>query len=408
MPELKNNIVIGGGLAGLAAAYWARRQNPEAGVILLEKEPVTLAWAERFVRLPLLVGNTREMAVGGPAVFPRGWSGAGMALSQWPGLATRDWLESIGLPVYREEDRFLVKSGPALRDALVEAARRLGVDIRTDYAVENISRQEDGSFRVWSREGDPVTGARLLIATGGERNHGLKLASQLGGEAIPPLPGFVRLRLASMKAGEHLGPMECPVRLRCVRSGETAEGLLQISARGLEGPAVASLSARLCELWAQLRYELKLEIDWLPGLTGQQVRAELDARRQRGGRRAIADDPLFGLRARAWLFFLESARVEADVPWPRLKAKKLQALLQRLKADTVNVAGMGLPAGERAWAGGIRSDGVDGGTGEIPGSGGVYLGGEILDILGEPGGFHLNAIWATAYRAGSAMALRVS
>jgi predicted flavoprotein YhiN len=48
---------------------------------------------------------------------------------------------------------------------------------------------------------------------------------------------------------------------------------------------------------------------------------------------------------------------------------------------------------------------VDWSSGQARRVSGLYFAGEILDLLGMPGGSHLNLIWASGYLAGSAMAL---
>ena len=118
-------------------------------------------------------------------------------------------------------------------------------------------------------------------------------------------------------------------------------------------------------------------------------------------RRASA--PLETTNIRSYLF--KAARIDAETPWPRLKSKKLQTLVQRLKADAIRFKGMGLPSGERAWAGGVDTGGINVATGQSVSTPGLYFAGEMLDILGVPGGTHHNVAWASAHVAGSSMGL---
>jgi predicted Rossmann fold flavoprotein len=290
-------------------------------------------------------------------------------------------------------------------EALEQIVLESGVEIRTSFALESISRQPDGSYRIWSRDGQADTCHKLLLATGGERNHGMALARELGASENPVLPAYLRLRLASPKLADQFGPLEREVRIRCPRTGKSETGLVELSARGLEGPALSALSSSFCEDWKQRGYRLKLELDWIPSLKPSVIRSEVDSRCLTGRRKGIGDEALFGLSKRQWQGFLQLARIEPETPWLRLKARQLQSLVQRLKSHSVSFSGMGLPAGERASAGGIEPEEIDWSTGAAKSAPGVYYAGEILDVLGRPGGAHLNLLIGSAYLAGSAMAL---
>ena len=263
----------------------------------------------------------------------------------------------------------------------------------------------DDSFRIWSKDGQVFACQRLLLATGGERNHGMALAREMGIEENPCLPAYVRLRLASPKLAQQMGPVSRGIRLRCPRSGLSVSGPASLSARGLEGDVLSGLSCRLCEDWKQRGYRISLEIDWVPSVSASAIRGELDSRCQAGRRKGIGDDPLFGLSTRQWLGFLELVRIAPETPWVRIKSKQLQSLVQRLKGHSVAFSGMGLAVGERTWAGGIRAEEIDWATGASSRANGVYCTGDILDALGTPGGAHLNLLFSAAYLAGSGMAL---
>jgi hypothetical protein len=405
MPELTKRIIIGGGFAGIAAAYWCRRQNPEQPVSLHEKESHLLPWMDRAGLAEIPLGRLTDHETPESSEFARGGAHASGIVEKWPGLATRDWLASLGIPLETQHTGRFTAAARQLRELLTEALISAGVEVRTEFSLETISRQPDGSFRIWSRDGLADAGQCVLLATGGARNHGMAMAREFGLEERPSIPAFVRLKAASPKLGEQLGPLTRDIRLRCARSGLEASGTATFSSRGLEGDPLSRLSCQLCEDWKQRGYRVSLEIDWIPELSASALRGELVSRTRTGKRKQVGDEAAFGFTLRQWRVFLASARIDPETPWMRLKTRKLQTLVQRLKAHQVAFSGMGLPSGERAWAGGVGSTEVDWTTGEARGVGGLYLAGEILDLLGMPGGSHLNLTWASGYLAGSAMAL---
>lgn len=401
MPEFKKRIIIGGGLAGLASAYWAARQDPSGQVTIFEKAPAILSWTRRKGLGPLVVGHVRPSGAEPSLAYPRGWPEAGGFLDKWPGSATRDWLASLGLPLLTDESgSLLVADAEMLVRTWTAILQELGVEIICGYGVESVSPQPDGSFRIWSRDGDARAGDRLLMATGGERNHGMAMAREMGIGTAPSLAAYVRLRLASPKLGGALGPMTRLIRLRCPRTGLTATGEGTLSPRGLEGPVLSELACQRFEDWAQRRHRLSLEVDWIPGLPASSVVSELSSRCLSGKRKPVGGEPLFGFDVRQWLVLLEMSRVDPQTPWLRLKTRKLHTLVQRLKNHSIAFDGMGLPQGERAWAGGIALEAVDGSNAMSRSVPGLHFAGEILDFLGIPGGAQQNLVWATAHVAG--------
>jgi predicted Rossmann fold flavoprotein len=406
MPELEKRLIIGGGLAGIAAAYWCRRQNPDYPVVLYEREEELLAWTKRFGPEEILLGCLADHEAADAGQFPGGGPHAAGIVEKWPGVATRDWLTSIGVNLRSGKGgQFRAADAANLRNVLAAALSAVGVERKTGFALETISRQPDGRFRIWSRDGMADEAGALLLATGGERNHGMALAREFGLEESPILPGFVRLKTASPKLGEQLGPLSRHIRLRCPRSGLKAEGFAEFSSRGLEGEALSRLSCQLCTDWKQRGYRLSLEIDWVPDLTAASMRGDLQSRILSGRRKPIGEEAVFGFTRRQWLAFLAISRIDPETPWMRLKSRKLQTLVQRLKAHQMAFTGMGLPSGERAWAGGIRSHEVEWSSGRATRLEGLYFAGEILDLLGMPAGPHVNLVWASGHLAGSAMAL---
>ena len=248
MPDLRNVVIIGGGLAGLTAAYWAVRQGMGQRVVVLERGPAPLAWMKGTSPNSVLLGRTGKGAPPAAEEYPTGWPELERILEKWPGNANRDWLLSLGLPLESFEDgAFGTTDGARFGQEFLAVLEGEGVEIRTRFGVETISVQPDGTFRVWSRDGWSEEGQHLLLATGGDRNHGLKLAGELGLPVNPPLAAFIRLKLASPRLGSRLGPVTRHVGLRCVKSGQESTGEITLSPRGLEGSAVSNLSAPLVE-----------------------------------------------------------------------------------------------------------------------------------------------------------------
>ena len=401
MPELKKVLIIGGGLAGIGCAIQARHINPSCMVILIEKSDRLLGWMQRKGL------NEYPLGFHGKSSNPypdriEDWLFQERLIANW---SISNVIALLGIEPETCRDGGLASTDlDSLKDAFCKLLDQNRVEVKFGFSVESISAQPDATYRVWSRDGDGVTGDKIILATGGERNHGMKLAAESGVAVTPPIPAFVRLKLASLKLGDRMGPLERHVKVSCLRSGSKAVGSMTISSRGLEGPAISRLSAQQCVLWNQLGYQVQLVVDWLPGQTGASVLKELLSRSETGGKRLIAETPMFAFPGKSWCSLLKSAKSPLDSTWSRIKTKKLQALANRIKADRITASGMGLPEGERAWSGGININSLNQRSLESQSSLGIHFAGEILNLHGMPGGDHLNLLWATAMQAGTAAA----
>lgn len=395
---------MGAGLSGLAAAHWFVEQDPVGRVQVLEREPEPLGWLDRWQGRPFPLGLAERGVLPAAEWYPRGWPLLERVLEKWPAGHNRDWLADLGVPLEAGECGLLTCPHPeSFREALLAVCRHPRIDLRTECAVEAISPLADGGFRIWSRQGDQLECRHLLMATGGGRSHGLSLSRELGHEVEIPEAGFLRLRLSSPKMGSRLGPLSREGRIRCLASEAAEKGWIELSARGLEGPAVSTLSARLQAAWRKRPLPLLFEVDWVPEAGTGMLAAQLGGRGRIHGRRPVGEDPLFGFTPRQWDCFLSLSGIDPGTSWARLKQRKAQSLAQQLKHFRLSVSGLALPSGERAWAGGVGGFSVDWNSLQSTRVPGLYFTGEILDFLGLPGGPHLHAVWATAHLSGSSM-----
>ena len=386
----------------MAAAIRVRRANPASRIMLLEKSDRLLPWIDRKGLIEYPLANLSE-AVNPNANRMENWLCHEQSLQKWPSDSVREWFRDQGIQLTELAGGSLVCGNlQVLRDIFKQTLVKCDVDTGFGYSLESMSVQPDGTFRIWSKEGDVHQGNRIILATGGERNHGLKIACDLGAEIEPPVPAFVRLRLASPKMGDEMGPLERHVRVRCLKSGSRADGLMKIFSRGLEGMAISTLSAMQSVLWNRLKYALQIEVDWLPSQTSASILKELISKAERGGKRSIADTPMFSFPGKSWNCLLRSSRIDEETTWSRIKMKKLQAFANRIKADRIAVSGMGLPEIERAWTGGVALQSLNQQNFESLTTPGLHFAGEILDMHGMPGGGHQNLMWATAHVAACA------
>ena len=409
MKDFRNGVIVGAGFAGLAAAVWFRAQNKDAPLLLLEKEARILPWLDRKGMTRIPAGDIATESGPFESLYPRGVKLAERILQSWPGQSNLDWLQSIGFRVNVDETGTATfKETAAIRDIWRKLLEENRIELKSGFALETLSQQAGGAWRLWSREGEAIEAGAMMLATGGERNHGMALARESGHETNPVEPAYLRLRLASPKLGSALGPVRRKVTLRCTKSATSCTGMLSLSGRGLEGPVVSRLSAHRGRQWRQVGFKFKVEVDWIPDQSPGRIWKDLDRHTVESSRKPIGDDPLFGFSGRQWHYLLSAARIDPSVACGKIKTRTLQSFSQLLKNHTITISGAGLPANERAWAGGLDVSSIDwssGQSGHVPG---LWFAGEVMDILGLPDGPHVNAVWGSAHLAGTSMARAIS
>jgi predicted Rossmann fold flavoprotein len=401
----KKALVIGGGISGTLAALWLRRLGFEGSIVLKEREGHLLQWFRQTRVSRVLVANREvdeaiaRLQLAGEGTYPA------RALAVFPGSATAAWLEEQGLPLETGPEGEVWISRPleaaqSLEGALAQAQ----VEVQTQYRVEAIRKQADKRFRVWPKEGEPDWGDCLILATGGERNHMMAHCEEWGLKVDPVEPAFLRLKPASQRLTQSLGDVSRSVTLRCLKSGASSRGQLLVGARGWEGPVLNGFAPEVVHQWRENRYHFSLQIDWLPDLSAGDLRRDLVRRGEQGGRQLMIDSPLWEVQGGLWRHALRLARIGDDWTWSRLRERNRQSFIHALKTDRVAIKGMGLPADERAFSGGIDPAELDPGSGQCLRLPGLWPVGEILNLPVGPSGRGSNYMWASAQVAAQAIA----
>ncbi len=240
--------VIGGGPAGMTAAYHAARAGRR--VLLLDRN-------RRPGDKILLSGGGRCNILPREAVDPRLYTTDSSKntlkkiLLSWPLPEVRAFLEGpIGLQLIEQKRTGkvypLFGGGKEVRDRLLAAVKRSGVTVRTG-SVAKISPSE--RRRIVLATGEAIVAERVVLATGGlsyprtgSDGTGHEIARSLGHHLIESYPALVSLRGGS-PAHHHLAGISLPVTLT-VGTGKLrvrAHGDFLFTHRGYSGPVVLNL-----------------------------------------------------------------------------------------------------------------------------------------------------------------------
>jgi len=398
-------VVAGAGAAGLLAALFAARAG--ARVLLLETRPrpgakIRVSGGGRCNLLPSAM-QLDDFHTGGSAHTLRN------ILFSWPLDAVRSFFENeLRVPLKREDTGklFPVSERPQdVVDALLKACARAGVVLRGGCRVARVARAGDAGFEVESAAGERMRCTRLVLATGGRSlpktgsdGAGLDLASALGVTTVPTYPALVPLRSADPR-WKALAGIAVPARLtarRGARTLEVRERALLVTHRGWSGPVVLDMSRHVT---APGGGDVALHVRW-----GGDAAPDWDATLRAAPRGLVATLLRSHFPNRLADLLLELAEISPTQRVHELDRASRWRLVGVLDDYALPRSGDEGYATAEVTGGGVALEAITPRTLECRAVPGLYIAGEMLDVVGRIGGY--NFLWAfvTGRKAGEAVA----
>jgi len=409
MNETCDVAIIGAGAAGLMAAIQAGRTDSTRRMIALD--------GARTLGAKILVAGGGRCNVTHHHVDESAFAGSSRhairnVLRRFDVSRTIEFFRHRGVELKREETGKLFPVDDKARtilNALLGAAREIGVLIEHPRRIEHVERTGDSGFSLtgpWGR----LHARKVILATGGKSlpksgsdGHGYKIARSLGHTTTSRIyPALVPLTLPKEHRLCSLSGITLPARLS-VHSGTgkrlvTFTNSTLLTHFGLSGPSVLDISryftdARMDDPDAQL------VVDWLP----EHPEDAFDLNLRHGGARGPATVLAEHLPERMARTLCEAAGIEPGSPCRQLRKDERRSLVGMVKAMPLPVTGdRGFQYAE-VTAGGVPLSELNLKTMESRCCPGLHLCGEICDVDGRIGGFNFQWAWASGYVAGTAV-----
>lgn len=398
-------VVVGGGAAGFFGAITCQELNPRARVTILEGAGAPLS------KVRISGGGRCNVTHDQPDPallvrnYPRGARALRGPFTKFGPRQTIEWFESRGVSLKTEADGRMFPTtddSATIIDCLVGAARNDGVELRTRAPVVDVRRADPG-FVVALRDGEELVADRVLLATGGAPA-GYRWAAALGHAVEPPVPSLFTFNIEDPRLTDLAGVSVPLARVRLAGTKEWHEGPLLVTHWGLSGPAVLRASAWGARPLHDSGYQLDVTVNWLPGLSEDQVREHLKRAKEKDARKSVLASGPFGLPQRLWRSLAAYAGARENTRWADASKALLAALVREVHAGDYRITGKGVFKEEFVTCGGVSLKEVDFGTMESRVQPGLHLAGEILDVDGITGGFNFQSAWTTGWLAGRAMA----
>ena len=398
-----DGIVIGGGPAGMFAAITAASRG--CRVLLLEKN-------DRLGKKLLITGKGRcnvtnrctEQEV--LQNIPRNGRFLYSAMNAFPPEKTIAFFEEHGCPLKTERGNRvfpITDRSQSVLDCLRSELRRMSVTVRNEAVTEIL--QENGRVSGVRTGKNTYEASWVILATGGvsypatgSTGDGYAFAEALGHTVIAQEGSLVPLTAVGTDCAEMQGLSLRNVGVKLLNAkGKVLYkdfGELLFTHFGVSGPTVLSASCHLKGEGCRLVIDLKPALE--EGKLDERVRRDLELYQNRTMENALTD-----LLPRSMIpVVLRRLEIPFDLQANSLTRQKRRALVDLLKAFTVEIAGKRPVSEAIITSGGVKVSEVDPKTMESKRIPGLFFAGEVLDCDAYTGGFNLQIAWATAYAAG--------
>lgn len=394
--------IIGGGAAGFFAACSAKLHHPNAQVTLFEKSNKLLT------KVKISGGGrcnvTHACFHNGDLVkhYPRGSKKLRTVFDQFTVQDTFTWFESRGVALKTEADNRVFPTtddSQTIIDTLMRSCRELGITIKTSQPVTQID--SNNNKLALTINGNKEDFTHVIIASGGSpKRAGLEWLATLGHQIETPVPSLFTFNMPNESIKKLMGLSVPNAQVKVLGTKLIQGGPLLITHWGMSGPAILKTSAWGARALADRNYNFNIQVNWLGGITENDLRDQFASLVEQGGKRMIKNKNPFELPERLWLHFLDQTEIPADKPWQELSKKDKNKVINILTNDQYEVKGKTTFKEEFVTCGGVSLSSVNLKTMESRVIPNLYFAGEVLDIDGVTGGFNFQAAWSTGYVAG--------
>lgn len=404
---MAKTIVIGGGAAGMMAAYAAAMCGNE--VSLYEKN-------EKLGKKVYITGKGRcnvtnacetQELLGNIVTNPKFMYSP---IYTFDNNMVQSFMEEWGCPLKVERGNRVFPQSDKSYDvinALIRAMRENKVDINLDSHVGDILT-ENGHVTGVRVNGRDIECDNVILATGGysypstgSTGEGHTMASKLGHHITKCMPALVPFTAAEewVKELQGLSLRNCGVT---IYDGDHKIyedfGELLFTHFGVSGPTVLSASSYAVDIIR--KRPLRLVIDLKPALDEKQLDARILRDFEANINRKFMNslDKLFPKSLIPVI--IERSGIDAQCRVNEITRDKRQGLVKLIKNFDLTLTGLRGFNEAIITHGGVDVMEIDSSTMQSKLIKGLYFAGEMIDVDAVTGGFNLQVAWSTGYLAG--------
>ena len=402
--------IIGAGAAGIMAAITAKRLNKNLEIDIFD--------ANKSIGKKILASGNGRCNISNTLITSKNYIGENpsfvdFALKEFDFKAFEKFCKTIGLLLdIKESGKVYPLSNEAksVTNLLDLALKDLGLNTFCEEFIEDVLKVEE-KFVVKTKEKEFKNYDKVVISLGlgaapqlNATEKGLHIASNFGHTFNPTYPSLVGLQTQNNYGGKLQGvKKECSVSLYVNGSFEQEiYGDVLFTSYGVSGFAILDISQRAVLALSSF-FEVELRINFFPKVNPNDLANQIQMLfKNQGNHRAI--DILTGLVSNKIApVLLEICKIDKDIKSADVNTKQIKAIAHQLnswKLKVIDSQGFGHA---EASGGGVRTAEIDNKTYESKLCKNLYFAGEVLDIVGNRGGFNLHFAWASGYLVGKSI-----
>ena len=393
-------IVIGGGAGGFFSAIKAKEENPEAKVIVLEKNNKLLSKVKISGggRCNVTHGcfTPRELI----KFYPRGSRELNGPFHTFMCGDMMEWLSNRGVETHIEEDGRVfptTNNSQTIIDCFLDNARRLGIEIKKQEGITSLNK--NGELWELTATSETIYQAKNIIVATGSSPQVWNMLKVVGHSIVEPVPSLFTFNIKSdlLKDLPGLSVKKGKVKVNGTKLAET--GPVLITHWGLSGPGILKLSSWGARELAEKEYKFTITVNWTE-YSSQEVEAEFLNIKTESPNKLIANTNLFNIPSRLWKGLVEYSGID-NKTWTNISKVELNKLVNNISQCEFMVDGKSTFKDEFVTSGGVELKEINFKTMESKIQPNLYFTGEVLNIDALTGGFNFQAAWTTAWIVGS-------
>ncbi|MBA80490.1 MULTISPECIES: NAD(P)/FAD-dependent oxidoreductase [unclassified Leeuwenhoekiella] len=404
-------IIIGGGASGFFSALNCAQLQPNLKIAILERgadvlEKVRISGGGRC-NVTHAVFEPKPLT----GYYPRGRQELLGPFHSFMTGDTMQWFEDLGVALKIEEDGrvFPVSdSSQSIINCFTEQAEKYDITLFKKTSATKFETQELG-WRVFSK--NQKFDSQYLIIASGSNPKILQMLKAMNLNIVPQVPSLFTFNITddrikdlaglSSNAVVSLLDMEDnPIRLN--KSGAfagEAQGQVLVTHWGLSGPGILKLSAWGARELKALNYQFKIQINWLPDLSSDEISKQLNLLRFDLAKQHVSTYAPFDIPKRLWQRLVMASGIVSGKKWADISAAEITALTHELNRGVFHVSGKSTFKEEFVTAGGVDLKEIDFKSFMSKKYENLYLVGEVLNIDAITGGFNFQNAWTGGYIA---------
>jgi len=403
--------IIGAGAAGIIAAITAKRLNKNLHIDLFD--------ANKGIGKKILASGNGRCNISNSQVTTKNYLGENpefveFALKQFDFKAFEKFCKSIGLLLdIKETNKVYPLSNEAksVTNLLELALQELGVNIYLESMISDIEKIED-KFNIKTQEQEYKAYDKVVVSNGlgaapqlNANESGLNFASKFGHSYNPTYPSLVGLHTDVNYHNRMQGvKKECNVSLYINGSLEQEiYGDVLFTKYGVSGFAILDIS-QVAAYNLSLYQDVKIAINFFPKISRNDLADQIQSLFKTAPNQKAVDILTGMISNKIAPVLLDICNIDISTKASDINAKQIKAIAYQLNAWKLKITDTQGFGHAEASGGGVRTAEVDNKTYESKLCKGLYFAGEVLDIVGNRGGFNLQFAWASGYLVGKSLA----